>query len=83
MAKTFVDDHGIPEPSGVAAYEPEIFGETAYELRQNRIEALRCASRIVAGELSCGSDHRDDTVSIEDFTIMIAEQFAKWLESGE
>ena len=48
-----------------------------YELR---IEALRAASRVVA--TAEGREH----ISIKartDFTVGMAEQFARWLETGE
>jgi hypothetical protein len=48
---------------------------------QYRIEALRAASRIVAGMLTA-----PDTGCMarpEDTAMFFAEQFAKWLETGE
>ena len=53
-------------------------------LRQNRVEGLRAASRIVAGGLSSGRifhNHTDDSaLTTKDATLCIAKTFAKYLE---
>ena len=60
--------------------------------RQLRIEALHAASRITAGALqapiprgSIGNKFKGngEEMSIDEWTIFNAEQFAKWLETGE
>ncbi|MCK5557215.1 MAG: hypothetical protein KAJ01_02480 [Candidatus Hydrogenedentes bacterium] len=49
-----------------------------------RIEALRAASRIVAGICVSGSPvFEDKKLLADEVTILIAEQFAKYLETGE
>jgi hypothetical protein len=48
-----------------------------------RIEALRAASRIVAGGMSVGTEPKEGDATVNEFTISLAEQFAKWLETGE
>ena len=66
---------------------PLIVTETAPDYsRENRIEALRAASRIVAGIYSNEKVIKDNTPgaeNVDDVTLAIAEQFAKWLETGE
>lgn len=69
------------------------FSEAAKEIRQresrdreNRIEALRAASWIVAGMYAEDQDFVDNDGNItpaEDATLQVAEQFAKWLETGK
>lgn len=49
--------------------------------RELRIEALRVASGIVAG-ISARSD-AEPSFRLDKATINLAEQFARWLESGE
>ena len=56
------------------------------ERRQDRIEALRAASRVVAGMYADGKDilaNNNSKTTAEAATIQIAEQFAKWLETGD
>lgn len=54
--------------------------------RQLRIEALRAASRVVAGIYAGDDDvvenHSKTKMSAEKATVQIAEQFACWLENG-
>ena len=52
--------------------------------RENRIEALRAASRIVAGYCAnpLVSETEDDYIH-GSWTLQISENFAKWLETGE
>ena len=52
------------------------------DLHENRIEALRAASRIVAGS-NLMIDDPDMLDPLANGTMMLAEQFAKWLETGE
>ena len=47
------------------------------EKRDTRIEALRAASRIVAGP------NFQTTIPLVAATFEIAEQFARWLETGK
>ena len=49
---------------------------------QYRIEALRAASRIVAGVMSAQVIFRA-RIKADDVTLRLAEQFALWLEKGE
>lgn len=51
---------------------------TDNERRQIRIEALQAASRIVTGQCAVGILGGDS-----DSTLSLAEQFARWLETGE
>ena len=52
--------------------------------RQLRIEALRAASRIVAGTfMDAKASERGESMNATDATIYVAERFAKWLEMGE
>lgn len=44
-----------------------------------RIEALRAASRIVAGSYASDEIYKDDSKAVLD----LAEQFVRWLEKGE
>ena len=48
-------------------------------LRDNRIEALRAASRVVAQHIHDIPGQLD----YEAATLDLAEQFARWLETGE
>lgn len=48
--------------------------------RETRIEALRAASRVVAGGLS--GRPSGQAMPEAEATLHIAEQFAKWLEDG-
>ena len=52
---------------------------------QNRIEALRAASRIVAGVAAGGQSPmlHGEAADTKEFSLSLAEQFAKWLETGE
>lgn len=50
--------------------------------RENRIEALRAASRVVAGDTGI-SDGKGGVMGQHEATLIFAEQFAKWLETGE
>ena len=47
-----------------------------------RIEALRAASRVVAG-LYAGELHKAAAGGEVTVTLAVAEQFARWLETGE
>ena len=59
-------------------------GPARLDKRQRRIEALRAASRIIAGVVNGEKDLTSLKGGlIPDSTIEIAEQFAKWLETGE
>ena len=52
-----------------------------------RIEALRAASRVVGGAYSGGKSvvagENDEQSSAGGVTISLAEQFARWLETGD
>ena len=48
--------------------------------RNNRIEALRAASRIVAGTFDTAVKEAKGPMNVTDSTIYVAEQFAKYLE---
>lgn len=50
-----------------------------------RIEALCAASRVVAGGISGGVKPMQYGVeaSVEEYTLALAGQFARWLEKGE
>jgi hypothetical protein len=50
---------------------------------QFRIEALRAASRIKAALISNPNVELDNESVFRVSTIKLAEQFAKWLETGE
>ncbi len=71
-----VDDpgKGFPWPTVADGYE-------------HRIEALRAASRIVAGIKASGGNPKNIVTRVDmpsaKATIDIAEQFARWLEDGE
>ena len=78
-AKIFKQDY-----QGATEYKPEMderlqsfFRDAEHE---NRIEALRAASRIVAGIRLQVVYSDQDT---EALVVRMAEQFASWLESGE
>lgn len=74
-------DEGIFSTDQIAALE-EMGIHSPYvvlEDQQLRIEALRAASRIVAGEKSNAQGGGRTPADI----IGLAEQFAKWLEDGE
>ena len=47
--------------------------------RENRIEALRAASRIVAGQHVAGTVYMDNKTAV----LSLAEDIARWLEAGE
>ena len=53
--------------------------------RENRIEALRAASRIVAGIAAGGQLPKlhGEKADTKEFSLSLAEQFAEWLETGE
>lgn len=50
--------------------------------RENRIEALRAASRVVAGIYARGGD-LEVPLQARVVTLDLAEQFARWIEKGE
>ncbi|MEE9611188.1 MAG: hypothetical protein V3W19_08045 [Desulfatiglandales bacterium] len=60
-------------------------GLTHPDTQQFRIEALRAASRIVAGFCAAGGKptRSGAEISNEDYSTDLAEQFAHWLETGE
>ena len=53
--------------------------------KKNRIEALHAASRIAAGAQQADLELLIDgkVVSIEGWTLFIAEQFARYIETGK
>lgn len=55
---------------------------TVYNQAYYRIEALRAASRVVAGVNPTISKPGHHKIILAD-TIDLAEQFARWLETGE
>ena len=70
-----------PDPDKL---EPERCETLPPEMSLYRIEALRAASRIVAGALAGGNPPSSDMEqATENTTVRLAEQFAKWLEKGE
>ena len=64
-------------------YRGLIDGEAAVQF-ECRIEALRAASRVTAAAIvSDQSGESPDGETLAEDAIAIAEQFAKWLETGE
>ncbi len=51
--------------------------------QDNRIEALRAASRVVAGTIANPNHRASSLDGLARDTTNIAEQFARWLETGE
>ena len=49
--------------------------------RQIRIEAIRAASRVVAG--ICAGGAKPGPISTQDVTVAMAKQFARYIETGE
>ena len=53
----------------------------------NRIEALRAASRIVAGSAASGCGQKDkdtgEQMGFAEGTILLADRFLKWLEASD
>ena len=76
-AITAVSDYGTDD-------EPNWTAERA---RNNRIEALRAASRIVAGMYAGQTWPQDEETGKEvpahKSALSLAKQFARWLETGE
>ncbi len=85
-----MDKHSWDKPVGdLQAKLNELEGPRAADLEarreQWRREALRAASRIVAhtyeGAMQASSD-RTKEARVPDCTLELAEQFARWLETG-
>ncbi len=51
--------------------------------RENRIEALRAASRIVAGMLSSPDVEVTSRTDLDEGILLSAETYARWLEDGK
>ena len=70
------------EPVKTFTASKEWTDEKAARRYECRIEALRAASRVVAGLLQSGvlSEADAKTLASDPSTTIMAEQFAKWLE---
>ncbi len=67
---------------------PEFNGEDIARFNANarwqfRIEAVRAASRIVAGALTGGYEERKNSSGVKEYTIALAKHIARYIETGE
>ena len=72
----------LPEEKPSSMAKPETPLRHPISKQQIRIEALRAAAQITNALVTMPGDLRG-TQSIEEMTIMAAERFAQWLETGE
>lgn len=77
-----------PAPGLSAGAQPEFLVKLANlplpdPKRENRIEALRAATRLVVATFESVSKTSSSGLVVNEAVLDVAEQFAKWLETGE
>ncbi len=77
---------GCVPPKPDSLHKPDERALTHPDSQQIRIEALRAASRVVAGVQAAGNDLTDKDgkpAKAHTSTLFMVEQFARWIERGE